>query len=82
MMVTTMANLIVRNISDEIAQALKMHASRMGISAEAAHRQILEQVLMRPKKKSFLELLKEMPNVGRDSDFERIQNDAAPEVFS
>jgi hypothetical protein len=54
----------------------------MGISAEAAHRQILEQALMRPKKKSFLDVLKEMPNVGRASDFERIQQDATPEVFS
>ncbi|WP_020558859.1 FitA-like ribbon-helix-helix domain-containing protein [Thiofilum flexile] len=68
-----MATLIVRNISDEIAQALKLHASQLGISAEAAHRQILEQVLMRPKKKNFLTLLTEMPNVGKDSDFERIQ---------
>lgn len=54
----------------------------MGISAEAAHRQILEQALMRPKKKSFLDVLKEMPHVGRDSDFERIQQDTTPEVFS
>lgn len=77
-----MANLIVRNISDEVAQALKHHASRLGISAEAAHRQILEQVLMRPKKKSFIEVLKEMPDVGKDSDFERTQGDTTPEVFN
>lgn len=77
-----MANLIVRNISDDIAQALKVHASCLGISAEAAHRQILEQVLMRPKKKSFFDVLQEMPDVGRDSDFERVQGDAAPEVFN
>ena len=77
-----MANLIVRNISDEIAQALKVHASHLGISAEAAHRKILEQVLMRPKKKSFIDVLQEMPDVGRDSDFERVQDDTAPEVFN
>lgn len=77
-----MASLIVRNISDETAQALKAHASRMGISAEAAHRRILEQVLIRPEKKSFAEILKSMPDVGRDSDFERIQHEAAQEVFS
>ncbi|MEB4589469.1 DNA-binding protein [Candidatus Thiothrix sp. Deng01] len=77
-----MANLIVRNISDEVAQALKVHANRLGMSAEAAHRQILEQVLIRPKKKSFLEVLREMPDVGKDSDFARVQDDTALEVFS
>lgn len=76
-----MANLIVRNISEEIAQALKIRASQMGVSAEAAHRLLLEQVLMRPKKKSFLDVLKEMPDVGQDSDFERIQDTTAPVVF-
>ena len=78
-----MASLIVRNISDEVAQALKVHASRMGVSAEAAHRRILEQVLMRPEKKSFAEILRAMPDVGMDSDFERVQQEeATPEVFS
>jgi plasmid stability protein len=76
-----MANLIVRNISDDIAQALKVRASHLGMSAEAFHRQILEQVLMRPKKKRFIEVLKEMPNVGTDSDFERVQDLKTPEVF-
>ena len=77
-----MANLIVRNISDDVAQALKQHASQLGISAEAAHRQILEQVLMRPKKRSFLEVLQAMPDVGKDSDFQRVQNDGEAEVFN
>lgn len=76
-----MANLIVRNISEEIAQALKIRASHMGISAEAAHRQLLEQVLMRPKKKRFIDVLMNMPNVGKDSDFERVQDTTAPVVF-
>ena len=76
-----MANLLVRNIDDDIAQALKQRARRHGISAEAEHRQILEQALKRPKRRSFLQLLAEMPDVGRDEDFERRQDDAALDVF-
>ena len=70
-----MANLIVRNVDDAIAQALKERASRHGISAEAEHRRILEEVLLRPKKKSFLEVLNQMPDVGTDVDFDRIQEE-------
>jgi plasmid stability protein len=69
-----MANLIVRNVDDEIANALKMRASRHGISAEAEHRQILEQALRRPKKRSFLEVLTQIPEVGTDEDFARVQD--------
>ena len=47
-----MANLIVRNIDDDIADALKMRARRHGVSAEAEHRRILEQLLRLPKKKA------------------------------
>lgn len=38
---------------------------------------------MRPKKKSFSDLLKEIPDVGEDSDFERVQETSvkAPVVF-
>ena len=70
-----MANLIVRNIDDSIVKALKQRASRHGISAEAEHRKILEQVLLQPAKKSFAEVLRLIPNVGEDSDFERVQDD-------
>ena len=69
-----MANLIVRNIDDAIAKALKMQASQHGISAEAEHRRILAQALLRPKKKSFLEALSQIPNVGTDADFARVQD--------
>lgn len=76
-----MANLIVRNIDDDIAMALKQRASLHGISAEAEHRRILEQVLKRPQKRSFLDVLRDMPNVGRDEDFERQQDATAPDIF-
>ena len=68
-----MANLIVRNIDDDVAQALKQSASRHGASAEGEYRRILEQVLKRPKKRSFPDVLREMPDVGRGEDFARQQ---------
>ncbi len=76
-----MANLIVRNIDDDIARALKQRARQHGISAEAEHRRILEQVLTRPKKKSFIEVLSQMPDVGEDTDFARMQDEPAAKVF-
>ena len=76
-----MANLIVRNVDDAIANALKRRASQHGISAEAEHRRILEQALLRPRKKSFLEVLRQMPDVGRDEDFARQDERPEAEIF-
>ena len=76
-----MVNLIVRNIDERVVSALKMRAGQHGISAEAEHRAILENVLMKPRKKSFAEVLGSIPNVGNDADFERIQNDKTDHVF-
>jgi antitoxin FitA len=69
-----MANLIVTNVDDAIANALKVQASQHGISAEAEHRQILAQALLRPQKKSFFEALRQIPDVGTDADFVRVQD--------
>ena len=66
-----MANLIVRNVDDEISNALNARTSRHGISAEAERQRILEQALMRPKKHLFLEVLRQIPEVSRDEDFAR-----------
>ncbi len=76
-----MGNLIVRNIDESIIKALKLRASQNGISAEAEHRKILEQVLIKPPRKSFAEVLRLIPDVGQDSDFARIQDDRASNVF-
>ena len=76
-----MANLVVRNIDESIVKALKARAGQHGHSAEAEHRIILESVLLKPRKKSFAEALQSIPNVGRDSDFERTQEDKAQDVF-
>jgi len=72
-----MANLIVRNLDERIVVALKQRAVRHGRSAEAEHRTLLEELLLRPKGKSFAEALAAMPNVGRDDDFERIEDESA-----
>ena len=77
-----MANLVVRNIDDEVVKALKARAGMQGISAEAEHRKILEQALLRPKKKSFAEALKAIPSVGSDGDFDRQQGDSVKDVFT
>ena len=77
-----MANLIVRNVSDEVVKALKARAGLHGISAEAEHRQILEAALVnKPRRRSFAEVLAAMPNVGADDDFARIQDDQTDDVF-
>lgn len=76
-----MANLIVRNIDESVVKALKKRASQHGISAEAEHRRILQQALLEPPKKSFAEVLSSIPDVGKDSDFERVQDGSANNVF-
>ncbi|MEY2831265.1 MAG: hypothetical protein RLZZ574_523 [Cyanobacteriota bacterium] len=76
-----MANLIVRNIDESIVKALKKRASIHRVSAEAEHRKILEQVLLQPKRKSFAEVLKQIPDVGNDSNFDRVQDDSVTDVF-
>jgi plasmid stability protein len=77
-----MANLVVRNIDEQIVRALKEKAGRLGHSAEAEHRLILAQALLKPKKKTFAEVLSAMPNVGKDSDFERLQQLDNSDVFT
>lgn len=63
-------NLVVRNIDEDVAFALKQLVASHGRSAEAEHREILRAVLTRPQRRSFAEVLASMPNVGLDSDFD------------
>lgn len=73
-----MANLIVRNLDPRIVDALKLRAARHGRSAEAEHRALLESVLMHPARKSFAQALSGIPNVGRDEDFARGEDESRP----
>lgn len=64
-------NLVVRNVDEEIARALKQRAAEHDRSAEAEHREILRSALLRPPRRSFADVLASMPNVGEDDDFAR-----------
>ncbi len=77
-----MAQLVVRNLDQAIVDALKKRAARHGHSAEAEHRAILSEALLRPQKKSFAEVLASIPNVGRDEDFERLEDTQGDDVFN
>lgn len=63
-------NLIVRNVEEDVALALKQVAASHGRSAEAEHREILRSALRRPPRRSLAEVLASMPDVGEDSDFD------------
>ncbi len=76
-----MANLIVRNLDDRIVHALKERAAHYNRSAEAEHRAILEQSLLRPRRMTFAQVLASMPDAGRDGDFERGGDEEAPHVL-
>lgn len=70
-----MAQLIVRNIDEDLVRRLKIRAAENGRSAEAEHREILRQVLEGSENGSSLKsFLLEMPNVGEDEDFARVRD--------
>ena len=76
-----MAQLIVRNLPDELVLALKRRAARSNRSAEEEHREILRAALQGTRRKSFAQLLASMPNVGKDEDFARSQEDSRQSDF-
>lgn len=51
-----MAQLIVRNVDEELVARLKRRAAEHGRSAEAEHREILREVLKDEPRRSFKEL--------------------------
>lgn len=69
-----MAQLIVRNLEEDVVQALKERAVRHGRSAEAEHRELLREVLLAEPADDPKEVLLDIPQVGEDADFERIRN--------
>ena len=69
-----MAQLLVRNLESELVRHLKKRAGEHGVSVEEEHRRILREALRADaagKRKSFWQVLGEMPDVGDDSLFER-----------
>jgi antitoxin FitA len=67
----SMSQLIVRDIAPEVVAALKQRAASHGRSAEAEHRELLEQALLGKWEGSLKGMLAAMPSVGRQTDFER-----------
>lgn len=76
-----MTDLIVRNLDETIVRALKQRAARHNRSAEAEHRIILEQALVKSRRKPLADVLAAIPDVGEDRDFERSQEDEPARVF-
>jgi plasmid stability protein len=66
-----MAQLIVRNLPRALVTSLRRRAAEHNRSAEAEHREVLQEALLGPDGGSLKALLAEMPNVGSDEDFSR-----------
>jgi len=70
-----MAQLIVRQLDEEIVSRLRRRAAEHRRSTEAEHREILRDALLtRGRHRSIKQYLLEMPRVGRDTDFVRVQD--------
>lgn len=63
-----MAQLIVRNVDEDLVRRLRQRAAERGRSAEEEHRRILRAAL---RSDGLLTRLRQMPDVGGDADFER-----------
>jgi plasmid stability protein len=78
-----MPSLVVRNLDESIILALKQRAVEHQRSTEAEHRAILAEILSKPARKSFAEALANIPNVGIDADFQRVNDDIhSTDVFN
>jgi plasmid stability protein len=70
-----MAQLIVRDLDEELVRELKIRAARRGRSMEAEHREILREALRgRGERKTLKQRLLQMPSVGEDADFARVRD--------
>jgi antitoxin FitA len=70
--INVMRQLIVRNLDERIVHALQLRAAANQRSAEAEHREILRQALApRRSTRTIKDVLRDMPSVGYDEDFER-----------
>lgn len=66
-----MAQLLVRNIEEEVVRALRVRAAAHGRSAEEEHREILRQALRPAPKRNIKEFLESMPAGVEDRELER-----------
>jgi len=78
-----MPSLIVRTLDQSIINPPKQRAVEHQRSTEAEHRAILAEVLLKPARKSFAEAIANIPNVGVDADFLRVNDDTdVADVFN
>ena len=70
-----MAQLMLRNLAEDLVKALKQRAAKHNRSAEQEHREILQAALRGPRRRSLADVLGSMPDVGTDRDFVRLQVD-------
>lgn len=63
-----MAQLIVRNVDEDLVRRLKRQAADRGRSAEEEHRHILRAAL---RSEGLIDRLSAMPDQGADDDFAR-----------
>jgi plasmid stability protein len=70
-----MAQLVVRNLPEDLVKALKQRAAKHNRSAEQEHREILRAALHGPRRRHLAQVLAAIPNVVRDEDFARKQSD-------
>lgn len=75
-----MAQLLVRNVPDEVAKSLKRRAAERGVSAEEEHRRILSDALkeapvaateVSEKPRNLFEAIFELGRIAPDFEFER-----------
>ncbi|MBL8271594.1 FitA-like ribbon-helix-helix domain-containing protein [Steroidobacter sp.] len=71
----SVAQLMVRNLPEELVKALKQRAAKHNRSAEQEHREILRAALHGPQRRHLADVLASIPNVGNDEDFTRQQTD-------
>jgi antitoxin FitA len=77
-----MAQLLVRDLEEEVVQALRQRAAEEGTSVEEAHRRLLRSFLLHKKpSKTFKEALLEMPDDGDHSIFQRVERKPRKIVF-
>ncbi len=68
-----MAQLIVRNLDDDIVERLKARASANHRSTEEEHRLLLRDAL-RPESETLKAMISQIPDVGDDADFARSED--------
>jgi plasmid stability protein len=63
------SDLLLKDVHDIVMRALRKRADEHGRSIEEQAKDILDEALKRPERRSFEEVLASMPNVGEDDDF-------------